>query len=117
MVSCAPIGNRRFTVCFTGVRGGLPTRRRLPTCPTFRRLQPAPQELALRLAVDIGGCGGASVHSGLVLVDRQTRPLSDGCRRYEIPRECVSRYRRLRHRAAFLLQPDMGVRRSGILSP
>src|ERR1035438_10186899 len=32
--SCAPVGNRRLLTCLQGGSGGLPTRRRLPTCPT-----------------------------------------------------------------------------------
>jgi hypothetical protein len=34
MVSCAPVGNRRLWPVYKAVPGGLPTRRRLPTCPT-----------------------------------------------------------------------------------
>src|SRR5450755_387153 len=34
MVSCAPVGNRRLLASLTKASGGLPTRRRLPACPT-----------------------------------------------------------------------------------
>src|ERR1035441_5725104 len=44
MVSCAPVGNRRLLA--TGGSGGLPTRRRLPTCPTTSAEFPSVRKLS-----------------------------------------------------------------------
>src|ERR1017187_8792963 len=41
MASCAPVGNRRWAGHWQASAGGLPTRRRLPTCPTGRHV-PSP---------------------------------------------------------------------------
>src|ERR1700675_4526844 len=35
MASCAPVGNRRSTIVCQASASGLPTRCRLPTCPTI----------------------------------------------------------------------------------
>ena len=37
MISCAPVANRRWPAIWLSSTGGLPTRRRLPTCPTSGR--------------------------------------------------------------------------------